>query len=304
VRRGVVVTPWVDTYRGTVFPWETDIVEHLTVAYYFERFADATLGLLDGVGLGADYMQVTRRGCVTEDCYVRYMHELRVGDILHIQSAVIGVDETSLRCGHRVFNSATGVLCATMEQQTRHVELGTRTSAPLPARSRRLAEARVAPWDGPARETRWQPEGTDGFLDSARDTVKPWEIDVFGQSAFPFYIHRFSGGGIQLFAAFGMTPAYMRDERRGMSTFEFQLGFHRALRAGEPVHVKTGLLHVGSSSIRILHRMFNGRTGGLVATLDQFGVHLDVDGRRPTPLPDALRERARAILVRPKGTTS
>ena len=32
---------WVDTYRGTVFPWETDIVEHLTVAYYFERFADA-----------------------------------------------------------------------------------------------------------------------------------------------------------------------------------------------------------------------------------------------------------------------
>ena len=44
------MTAWVDTYRGTVFPWETDIVEHLTVAYYFERFADATLGLLDGLG--------------------------------------------------------------------------------------------------------------------------------------------------------------------------------------------------------------------------------------------------------------
>jgi hypothetical protein len=45
--------------------------------------------------------------------------------------------------------------------------------------------------------------------------------------------------------------------------------------------------------------MFNGRTGRLAASLDQFGVHLDVDARRPTPLPDALRERARAILVRP-----
>ena len=293
------MTAWVDTYRGTVFPWETDIVEHLTVAYYFERFADATLALLDALGLGVDYMEATRYGCVTEDCFVRYMHELRVGDILHIESAVIGVDEAGLRLGHRVVNSATGVLCATMDQRTRHVALRDGAAAPLPTRQRRTAEARVVPWDGPVRETRWQPAGTDGFLDSARDTVKPWEIDVFGRSAFPFHIHRFSAGGIQTFAAFGMTPAYMRDERRGMSTFEFQLSFEDSLRAGDPVHVKTGLLHIGNSSIRVLHRMFNGRTGRLAASLDQFGVHLDVDGRRPTPLPDALRERARAILVRP-----
>jgi acyl-CoA thioester hydrolase len=292
---------WIDTYRGTVFPWETDIVEHLTVAYYFERFADATLNLLESLGLGADYMRAERRGCVTVDCYVRYMHELRVGDILHISSAVIGVDAEGLRLAHRVFNSDTGILCATVEQRTVHMELGTRAGAPLPAGPRRAAEGREAAWDGPAREARWQPPpGSDGFLDSARDTVKPWEIDVFGQSAFPFYIHRFSAGGIQAFAQFGMTPAYMREQRRGMSTFEFQLEFRGELHAGDPVHVKTALLHLGNSSIRVLHRMFNGRTGGLVASLDQFGVHLDVDARRPTAFPDALRERARAILIRPK----
>jgi acyl-CoA thioesterase FadM len=291
---------WIDTYRGTVFPWETDIVEHLTVAYYFERFADATLNLLESLGLGADYMRAERRGCVTVDCYVRYMHELRVGDILHISSAVIGVDAEGLRLAHRVFNSDTGILCATVEQRTVHMELGTRAGAPLPAGPRRAAEGREAAWDGPAREARWQPPGSDGFLDSARDTVKPWEIDVFGQSAFPFYIHRFSAGGIQAFAQFGMTPAYMREQRRGMSTFEFQLEFLGELHAGDPVHVKTALLHLGNSSIRVLHRMFNARTGGLVASLDQFGVHLDVDARRPTAFPDALRERARAILIRPK----
>jgi acyl-CoA thioesterase FadM len=216
---------WVDTYRGTVFPWETDIVEHLTVAYYFERFADATVSLLDGLGLGADYMRAERHGCVTADCFVRYTHELRVGDILHISSAVIGVEPQGLRLGHRVFNSDTGVLCATMEQRTVHRELRTRAATPLPPSQRRAAESRQAAWDGPARETRWQPESSVGFLDYARDTVKPWEIDVFGQSAFPFYIHRFSAAGIQAFAQFGMTPAYMREQRRGMSTFEFQLEF-------------------------------------------------------------------------------
>jgi acyl-CoA thioesterase FadM len=285
-----------------VFAWEGDLVEHLTVAYYFERFAGATLNLLDGLGLGADYMGVERRGCVTVDCYVRYVHELRVGDILHISSAVIGVEEAGLRLGHRVFNSETGVLCATVEQRTVHVGLVGRTPEPLSARQRRAAEAGQVAWDGPARETRWQPEGVDGFIESARDSVKPWEIDVFGQSAFPFYIHRFYAGSIQAFAAFGMTPAYMREQRRGMSTFEFQVEFLGELHAGDPVHVKTGLLHIGSSSIRVFHKMFNGRTGSLVATLDQFGVHLDVDARRPTPLPEALRERARAILILPPRT--
>ena len=291
---------WVDTYRGTVFPWETDIVEHLTVAYYFERFADATLSLLDGLGLGADYMRAERHGCMTADCFVRYTHELRVGDILHISSAVIGVEPHELRLGHRVFNSDTGVLCATVEQRTVHRELRTRAATPLPPSQRRAAESRQAAWDGPARETRWQPESSVGFLDSARDTVKPWEIDVFGQSAFPFYIHRFSAAGIQAFAQFGMTPAYMREQRRGMSTFEFQLEFLGELHAGDPVHVKTALLHLGNSSIRVFHRMHNGRTGEVVACLDQFGVHLDVEARRPTPIPDSLRERARAILIRPK----
>jgi len=240
-----------------------------------------------------------RRGCVTVDCYVRYMHELRVGDILHISSAVIGVEEAGLRLGHRVFNSDTGALCATVEQRTVHVELDGRRPVPLPARQRRAAETGQVAWDGPAREARWQPDGADGFLESARDTVKPWEIDVFGQSAFPFYIHRFYAGSIQTFAAFGMTPAYMREQRRGMSTFEFQVEFLGELHAGDPVHVKTGLLHIGNSSIRVFHKMFNGRTGSLVATLDQFGVHLDVDARRPTPLPEALRERARKILIPP-----
>ena len=32
---------YLETYRGWVAPWECDVVEHLTVAYYFERFADS-----------------------------------------------------------------------------------------------------------------------------------------------------------------------------------------------------------------------------------------------------------------------
>ena len=42
---------WVETYRGVVNAWECDIVEHFTIAYYFERFADATRNFLELVGV-------------------------------------------------------------------------------------------------------------------------------------------------------------------------------------------------------------------------------------------------------------
>ncbi|HSE92406.1 MAG TPA: thioesterase family protein, partial [Methylomirabilota bacterium] len=69
------------------------------------------------------------------------------------------------------------------------------------------------------------------------------------------------------------------------------------LRAGDLALVRSGLLHLGNSSLRVLHRLANVRTGEVVATLEQAGVHFDMDARRPTPLPAALRERAATMLL-------
>jgi len=114
---------WLETYRGTVSRWEVDHNDHLTVAYYFARIADAGLGALEAIGLGADYAAHERRACVTVDCYARYSRELRVGDILHIESGVGGVEPAALVLGHKLFNSETGEVCTTVEQQVGHVEL-------------------------------------------------------------------------------------------------------------------------------------------------------------------------------------
>ena len=140
------------------------------------------------------------------------------------------------------------------------------------------------------------------FIDAARDTIKPWEVDTQGFAAPPAFIHRFTAANGHVLAAFGMTPAFMRSERRGFSTFEFGLAFPGALRAGDFVLVRSGLAHVGNSSIRILHRMTEARTGALVATLDQAGVCLDLVARRPAPLAADMRQRAMGMLVIPAAT--
>jgi acyl-CoA thioesterase FadM len=293
------VSGWLDTYRGIVYRWEVDHNDHLTVAFYFAHFADAALVLLDALGLGTAYTRRRGRLCVTTDCYVRYLRELRVGDILHVASGVVAIEKDALVLGHKLFNSETSDVCTTVEQRVRHVDTRRRAALALTPAQRRAAEGRRVEWDGPARERRPRPRGLDGFRESARDTVKPDELDVFGQVALTHQIHRFSAANGHATAAFGVTPDYMRSERRGFSTFEFQLELEvgTAVRPGDPVCVRSALAHVGNSSMRLLHVMTNERTTERIATLEQLGVHLDMDARRPTPLPDAIRERAKAVLV-------
>ena len=287
---------WIETYRGIVFRWELDNVDHFTVAFYFQRFADATAALLESLELGPPYTTRTGRGVVPVDAYVRFLRELRVGDLLHVESGVIAVGDGEVVIGHKLVDSATGAVCSTVEMRARHVELGGRAPVALSAPQQAAARTRQVAWDAPPREQRAVPSSDAGFVDAIREYVKPAELDVDGQSAMPAYIHRFAAANGHIVAAFGMTPAYQRDQHRGFSTFEFQLAFlGRGLRAGDPVVVRTGLLHVGSSSLRVFHRMSNPRTGELVATLDQLGVHLDMDARRPTPLPDELKARALAL---------
>ena len=292
---------WIETYRGTVYRWEVDNVDHFTVAYYFERFEDATLGLLHALRLDPAALAGTGHACVTLDCHVRYRRELRMGDILHIRSGVIDVAGDGLVVGHQVFDSADGALCTTVAQRVGLVHAARRAPLPLTAAQREAAESLRVEWEpapGPMPAT---PETADSgdFLETTRDSIKPREVDVLAQAAFAAYIHRFSAANGHMLAGFGMSPAYMRVEERGFSTFEFKLRFLGSLQAGDLIQVRSGLLHVGASSMRILHRMTNVRTGEVVATLEQSGVHLDTGARRSTPLPDSMRERAKAYLLAP-----
>ena len=103
---------WLETYRGTVFRWEVDGNDHFTVAYYFARIADAGAELLADLGLGPDETR-------TIDCFVRYQRELRVNDLMHVESGVIGAEPGALLLGHKLIDSGAGALCTTVEQRVR-----------------------------------------------------------------------------------------------------------------------------------------------------------------------------------------
>ena len=280
------MTNWTETYRGAVPPWECDLNEHFTVSGYFDRLEEAEANLGDELGLGA----LLRRGDLPHRIIGRFEHELRAGAGFHVESAVIGVDP-GLRFGHRFVDSANGEVVTWIDE---HWDLA---AAQLTAHHRDAIGSRLTAWSGPAPEVRPEPLTTDGFIPTARGRVKPGDADAAGHFALNAIVRRFSNASGQLSAAIGMSRTFMQQQRRGFSTFEQVLQMSGVLRVDMPYLIETGIGHLGNSSLRMIHRMTDPRTGAEVARLSQYGVYLDLDARRPTRWPDDIRGRAAVLLV-------
>lgn len=285
------MTNWTETYRGAVPPWQCDVTEHFTVAYYFDRLEETEANLADELGLG----ELPRRGDLPRRFDARFVRELRAGASFHVESAALRVDadggDNQLRLGHRFVDSANGEVVTWFDE---HWDL---SAAPLtPQQSGAIAQ-RLADWNGPVAEARPAQVSTDGFIPTARGRIKPGDVDAAGHFSLGAIVHRFSNASGQLGAAIGMDGEVMHQQRRGFSTFELILRMSGALRLDAPYLVETGIGHLGNSSLRMIHRMTDPRNGVEVASLSQYGVNLDLDARRPARWPDDIRRRAEALVV-------
>jgi acyl-CoA thioesterase FadM len=283
------MTNWIETYRGTVPPWQCDVTEHFTVGYYFDRVEEAEANLADEFGLGS----LASNGELPRRIDVRFARELRAGAAFHVESALLGLGSpNALHLGHRFVDSADGEVVTWFEA---HWDL---SAAPLTPQQSGVIEARLATWNGPEAETRPEPVTTDGFIPTARGRVKPGDLDAAGNFSLSAIVLRFSNASGQFGAAVGMDTAFMQKNRRGFSTFELSLRMSGALPVDTPYLIESGIGHLGNSSLRMIHRMTDPRTGAEIARLGQFGVNLDLDARRPARWPEDIRSRAAAQVVR------
>jgi acyl-CoA thioesterase FadM len=280
------MTNWNETYRGTVPPWECDVTEHFTIAYYFDRLEEAERNLAETLGLG----ELLRGGGFTRHLDVRFVRELRAGSSFHVESAALAVDP-GVRLGHRFLDSANG------ETVTWIAESWDLPAGALSPGLRRGVAGRLGDWEGPAAEPRPEPATTAGFIPTARGRVKTGDLDADGRFALAAIVHRLTDACLQSGAAIGMDAAFLEDNRRGFSTFELALRISGALALDEPYLVESGIAHLGNSSLRLIHQMSDPRGGAEVAHLGQYGVNLDLEARRPARWPDELRARAAALVV-------
>jgi len=277
----------IETHRSMVKAWECDSFGHFTVAYYFDRFADASATAREKLS--------TPEGWVPTAYLARFVSELRAGEAFHIESGVIAVEDAAIRLGHSLVNSATGKTCTTVEER-----LEEKPGSPkLSTRERASLESHRVAWETAKEDPGFADSAIEGWIVSARDRVRPAELDATGHLGLAGYVHRSSIGCIQLLTAMGLSPDYLREFRRGFSTFEVKLRLEApGPAAGDPLAVTSGLQQLGTSSVRMIHRVSEARGGGRVATLRQSGVHFDLEARRSTAIPAELRAKAASLLLR------
>ena len=109
---GEVLAEWVDANR------------HMNDGYYAVAFGEASWRVQDHLGLHEEYRARTGGTLYSVEAHLTWARELSLGQRLHIESLVLGVDAKRLRVFHRLFASDEGYAAATMDVMMLHVAQG------------------------------------------------------------------------------------------------------------------------------------------------------------------------------------
>jgi acyl-CoA thioester hydrolase len=126
-----------------------------------------------------------------------------------------------------------------------------------------------------------------------RGAVYPWHCDHVGHMNVMWYVGKFDEATWNLFHRVGITPAYLRDNGRGMAAVDQHIEYKRELKAGDVVTVRTEVLEMEGKKIRFRHEMVNNDTGEVAAATTLVAVHLDTAARKACAFPAEVMEKAR-----------
>ena len=137
-----------------------------------------------------------------------------------------------------------------------------------------------------------------------RSVVYPCQCDHVGHMNVMWYVGKFDEATWQLFAMFGLTPSFPREQARGMAAVQQNISYKRELRPGDVVAIHSGVLEIREKAVRFFHEMCNDETGEIAATAEMTGVHLDTVLRKSCPFPGTVFERAGALILPEEGGQS
>jgi len=126
------MTDWVETYRGTVYPWHCDHVGHMNAMWYVGKFDEATWQFMNHFDITPDYLRENQRGMAALEQNIKYLRELHAGDVVAIRSAIVEVKPKVVRFVHEMRNATDQELAAVTQLTGIHMDTEQRTSCPLP----------------------------------------------------------------------------------------------------------------------------------------------------------------------------
>lgn len=132
-----------------------DEMGHMNVMWYTHLFSRAVWGLFQRIGFTHDYMPANHAGSFALELHVRYLVEVRAGQ--HVTLRTRALNRTPKRIHYMHFltiDDRDGVLSATGEITSAHVDMNIRRQSPFPesiaaAFDELLTAHRALAWEAP-----------------------------------------------------------------------------------------------------------------------------------------------------------
>ena len=122
----------IETYRGVVYPWQMDHMDHMNVQFYTARFDEATWHLFAALGLTTNYFKANRRGMAALEQRTLYKRELHAGALIRISSELLEMKPKTIRFLHRMHDTESEEEVATTELVGAHIDTGARKAVAFP----------------------------------------------------------------------------------------------------------------------------------------------------------------------------
>lgn len=131
-------------------------------------------------------------------------------------------------------------------------------------------------------------------------TVLEEHLDEMGHMNVMWYTHFFDQGTWGLFSGLGMDLAYFENEHAGAFALEQHTRYLAELRLGDSVTVRSRILARNAKRLHFMHFMIQDGSGGLAATTELIGMHIDRRTRRSAPFPDYIADNIDEVLTQHK----
>jgi acyl-CoA thioester hydrolase len=106
---------WFDLYRAIVMPAQCDIYGHMNVRHYASCFDDAGWHFPRMAGLSLEEIRARGLGTVVATLSIDFHHEIRAGQLVLIQGALMRVGTKSFNHEMRLYEADSMTHCATQK---------------------------------------------------------------------------------------------------------------------------------------------------------------------------------------------
>ena len=132
----------------------------------------------------------------------------------------------------------------------------------------------------------------DGWYETIRGVVAPWNCDQFGHLNVRLYGHFFDDADYHLWTMSGLAQSIPR------VVAKTKLNIVQELKAGNLLAIKNAWTHVGTKSLHHVGRMYDAETGTLSASQETILVTFDEEKRTSAPMPEVVRQTLTPLVIK------